>query len=184
MPVTDDPFQLLSLAPRFGISPQEVQGAYLRKVASLHPDRVDGGAEDDDAAASLNRAKAILENPESRANLVLARLGGPAKEADKSLPDGFLMEIMETRESVETALASGEPAELSRWKSWAVQQRGAYTALVARQFADAEASPTPELLRAIRRTLNAWRYIERLIEQLDPAYDPARSDFADPGQPA
>ena len=29
----------------------------------------------------------------------------------------------------------------------------------------------------IRESLNAWRYIERLIEQLDPDYSPAEADF-------
>ena len=37
--------------------------------------------------------------------------------------------------------------------------------------------PDAPALAAIRRELNAWRYIERLIEQLDPDYDPARADF-------
>jgi len=38
--------------------------------------------------------------------------------------------------------------------------------------------PDPALLGEIRTQLNAWRYIERLIEQLDPQYDPNRADFA------
>ena len=33
------------------------------------------------------------------------------------------------------------------------------------------------VLSEIRTQLNAWRYIERLIEQLDPDYDPNRADF-------
>ncbi|MFU8828329.1 MAG: hypothetical protein ACNA8P_02740 [Phycisphaerales bacterium] len=30
---------------------------------------------------------------------------------------------------------------------------------------------------AIRESLNAWRYIERLIEQLDPAYSAGVGEF-------
>jgi hypothetical protein len=50
-------------------------------------------------------------------------------------------------------------------------QRGEYEGRVARLFA--QGAETVE----IRRELNAWRYIERLIEQLDPNYDPGRADF-------
>ena len=31
-------------------------------------------------------------------------------------------------------------------------------------------------LSQVRRELNAWRYTERLIEQLDPGYEPGRAD--------
>ena len=47
------------------------------------------------------------------------------------------------------------------------------------EFTRARFVPAPEALREVRTRLNAWRYIERLIEQLDPDYDPARADFAD-----
>jgi molecular chaperone HscB len=167
----DDPFALLGLPRRFELDPGDLDRAYLARAAALHPDLA---AADDDAArrsAELNHAKRILESPERRARAMLGLLGGPGKE-DRSLPPGFLREIMETREQIESA--RGRPAERARWEAWAVDRRGEYESQVAALFLKAG---EPGVLAAIRTTLNAWRYIERLIEQLDPDYDPARADF-------
>ena len=167
----DDPFAALDLPRRYALDPAELDRAYLERAAALHPD-VSAG--DDDAprrAAELNHAKRTLEDPERRARALLALLGGPGKE-DRSLPPGFLMEMMETREQIEAA--RGSPAERARWEAWAVDRRGEYEAEVAALFGR---HTEPGVLATIRTTLNAWRYIERLIEQLDPDYDPARADF-------
>lgn len=161
-----DPFDLLGVPARFDLSSAALQRAWLARTAALHPDRVGGDAEAAGALARLNRAKVILENPEERANALLARLGGPAKEADKSLPDGFLVEILETREEIEAAVASGDAAEREKWNDWAERERERYTREVGELFARAGEPAKPDVLKEIRVTLNAWRYIERLIEQL------------------
>ncbi|MBN8597172.1 MAG: DnaJ domain-containing protein [Planctomycetes bacterium] len=172
-----DPFQILGLSPRFDLDESAIRRAYLARVSAIHPDLA--GAETaqpngQDASAELNHAREILTNPETRATALLAVLGGPTKEADKSLPPGFLMDIMETREAIEASLA-GDQSERARWLAWGIAQRQAFTAQVRAQFA--AAAHSPDSLRQIRTTLNAWRYIERLIEQLDPAYDPGKADF-------
>jgi DnaJ-domain-containing protein 1 len=169
-----DPFTLLGLEPRFDLDPAAIARAYLAAVARLHPDLAGGDPDAPARSAAVNRARAILEDPERRAGALLQRLGGPAKEADRSLPPGFLMEIMETREEIEAAIASRSAAEVSRWRSWADAQRLIYQKRIAGLFA---AGAGPQTLTAIRTQLNAWRYIERLIEQLDPDYDPQRADF-------
>ncbi len=179
-----NPFQLLGLEPTFHLNSGALQRAYLRRIATLHPDHGGGeepgsefGSEAGPDSAALNRARRELEDPERRANAVLAALGGPAKEQDKSLPDGFLMEIMETREAVE---AASTEAERARWRAWAAERRAEYSERVGVMFEEATSAEQSERsgrLAAIRRELNAWRYIERLIEQLDPDYDPARADF-------
>lgn len=171
-----NPFALLGVPARFDLDRSTIERAYLARAALLHPDVV--GDESDVAvqAAHLNRAKATLLDDERRANALLSLLGGPAKEQDKSLPDGFLFEIMETRQEIEAALASGDARQRSRWQSWAKAERERYRAEVSRLFSQ---TPTQDALNAIRTQLNAWRYIERLTEQLDPRYDPSTSDFKD-----
>ncbi|MDX2017771.1 MAG: DnaJ domain-containing protein [Planctomycetota bacterium] len=164
-----DAFDLLGLEPRFDLDPARLERAYLSRAARLHPDLASGNPDAPAKAAALNHAKATLSDPEARANLLLARLGGPAKDQDKSLPAGFLMDILETRERAEADLASADPARLAPWKSWTNDQRAAYAQRVSELFAAALAQPHPDTLRAIRLELNAWRYIERLAEQLDPA---------------
>jgi hypothetical protein len=71
------------------------------------------------------------------------------------------MDIMETREALDAALASNTTPELERLKAWALAERQTYIHSAAAAFAARD-------LKNLRTTLNAWRYIERMIEQMDP----------------
>jgi molecular chaperone HscB len=166
---TIDPFALLGLPRAYRLDAGQLQSAYLRRSAALHPDRISDPllqAEAARQAAMINDARAILGDDESRANALLSLLGGPAKEQDKSLPGGFLIEMMQVREDMESVLASDGPAERSRLEQWAQSRRDEYSQHVGALFENALRAPEAETLREIRRTLNAWRYIERMIEQL------------------
>lgn len=160
-----DPFDTLNLPATFELSPADIDAAFFARMAVAHPDLAAGDADALDRSAQLNDAKAVLLDPEQRANALLARRGGPSKEQDKSLPPAFLMEVMDAREGLEAARASGDAAELARWHAWADQQRAVSSAEVAALFAQPDTEPTR---RRIRTVLNAWRYIERMIEALDP----------------
>ena len=110
-----DAFDVLGLSPRFDIERAQVQQAYLRAVSAAHPDLA--GGESGARVTAINAARQALEDPEQRAALVLARLGGPGKDRDRSLPDGFLMAMMEAREALEpraTARASSGCAHRPR----------------------------------------------------------------------
>ena len=174
-----DPFATLRVPRSFALEPAMLQRAYLRASAKSHPDMAGGIAESGSSAdsgnsAAINAARDLLADPERRAGVLLALLGGPGAGEDASLPDGFLMEILEVREEVESA--RGDPAATAEWESWADARRAEYIERVASMFESAEGDGS--VLCAIRQELNAWRYIERLIEQLDPDYDPARADFS------
>lgn len=166
-----NPFQLLGLPERFDLDEAAIRRAYLARVSSIHPDL----ASDDDSqarSAELNLARESLTNPESRANILLELRGGPGKETDKTLPPAFLMEIMETREAIEAAFASGDSAEKDKWLAWGLQQRTGYISTVRAQFANLASPPAPDALKHIRVTLNQWRYFERLLERFDPSPKP------------
>lgn len=172
-----DPFSLLGLPRLFDISLEAIHSAHLTRVASTHPDLAPHSQtpdEDADPVAALNHAKRILENPELRANALLALLGGPTKESDRSLPPGFLMDIMETREAIEAAVHSKDPTALRHWRDWADTQRSEHKGAVSVLFRSLPQHPSAANLGSIRTRLNAWRYIERLIEQLDPDYEGLR----------
>lgn len=162
--MASDPFSVLGLAADFDVDAREVEGAYLRRAAEAHPDVLGG---DDEAAEALvgqlNEARAVLLDAERRANALLALRGGPAKEADKSLPTGFLMEMMQTREEIEDALRSKDAERIRSWRAWAESQRTGYVERVSRLFREGGSHNLVE----VRRQLNAWRYVERLIEQMD-----------------
>lgn len=193
-----DSFDLLGVPARFDLNPATVRGAFLKKIAAAHPDRLgaedfsaaeagDGaGGADGDAeggeAEKLNAAKVELENPETRAAVLLRRLGGKGKDEDRSLPAGFLMQMMETRERIDAELdeavkagAKAAGAALRTWENWAGLRRAEHIANVAKLFASVTETGANGMgkdradertLKAIRTELNAWRYVERLVEQL------------------
>lgn len=164
--VPDDPFTTLGLEPRFDLDASAIERAYLTRVARLHPDLAAADPDAPGRAASLNDARAALADPERRAEALLARLGGPGKTEDKSLPAGFLAHILETREAVEEAAESGDPQRMELWRRQAAARREEIIAQVASLFASARAGDAATL-RPIREKLNAWRYVERLVERLD-----------------
>lgn len=94
-------------------------------------------------------------------------MGGPSRETERGLPQGFLAEIMDLRERLEQVSSAGDPTEVGRWRNWADELRSARLEEIQRAFAALPALPTAESLRAIRIELNALRYVERLIESLD-----------------
>ncbi|MFG0259012.1 MAG: iron-sulfur cluster co-chaperone HscB C-terminal domain-containing protein [Phycisphaerales bacterium JB041] len=167
--MTTDPFETLGLEPCFDLDEADIQRAYLARAAACHPDLV--GADPERAAdaarlsAALNRARAVLADPEDRAHALLERLGGGTGD-QRELPEGFLMEMMETRMEVEAAAESGDAAELHRWREWARTERSRYIERLGGMFADLGAPPAPDAVQEIRRELNAWRYIERMLEQI------------------
>jgi curved DNA-binding protein CbpA len=165
---TPDPFDALGLDARFDVDDADVRRAWLKASARLHPDRT--SLDPDDAAAQLatvNEAKRALEDPERRADAMLARLGGPGKGDERGLPDGFLEQMLDIRTRMEAAQATNDAPVLQELSTWAHGERERFTQRVAGLFEKTDA----EALRAIRLELNAWRYIERMIEQLDPDHD-------------
>lgn len=166
-----DAFDVLGVRPVFDLRREEIGGAYLSLAQRLHPDMARGDADAAARMAEVNQAKRVLENPESRAEALLMRLGGPEASKERSLPEGFLMEMMGVRERVEQELAGeGGSAQREAWERWSREQREEASRVVGELFgrAEREAGGAKETLREIRVRLNAWRYIERLIEQLEP----------------
>lgn len=165
-----DAFDTLGLDPDPRLTRAAIERAYLVRIAAVHPDHgVSQASSDDDAthqrAAMLNHAKRALQSAEVRANLVLARLGGPSAEQLKDLPEGWLASIMQTRMAMEEELAEGDPEAVERWRAWAEDERRGRFERVAAML-DAAAAQDSVDLRAVRIELNAWRYIERLAEQI------------------
>lgn len=159
----DDPFALLGLPRRYGLDRAALEAAYLGRSAALHPDFADVGLED---SAALNEARETLQDPERRALALWRLLGGVGDE--KALPPGFLMRVMEWREELEAARASGDAGSLAAFERLAEERRREHQRAVAGLFEAVEAAgaDVSGLLGRIRLELNAWRYTERLLEQL------------------
>jgi hypothetical protein len=69
--LSDDPFSLLGLPPRPGLSDEEVRAAWRRVAAATHPDRADGGdpARFGAAAAAYVLLRTSFERSEALAEL-------------------------------------------------------------------------------------------------------------------
>jgi len=160
----DDPFDVLGLPATFDIDRTQLERAYLAKAALAHPDTVGTDA----SAAQINQAKRILEDPERRANALLARLGGPTKEQNRDLPPGFLMELMGVREEMEEIAQSQDAQALAEFRLMAESRRSSHIDRISAFVRGLDSTPTPESLAQIRVELNAWRYAERMIEQIQP----------------
>lgn len=164
------PFDTLGVEPRFDLDERDLHDRFIRLSAAAHPDRFTDPLDQADAAeksAAVNHAYRILKDPESRADALLVKLGGPAKDQDKSLPRDLLVEMMEIRETQEEAIAANDQQALRKLATWAADQRTEHLKRIADLFAAAPGTPgNSAALKQIRLELNALRYFERMIEQL------------------
>lgn len=164
-----DPFQTLGLPPRFDLNEADLHAKFIRASAANHPDRHTDPVDQADAAeraAEINHAYAVLSDPERRADALLAQLGGPGKSDDKSLPPDLLMDMMETREQMEEAIAENNRAELDQLRAWANEQRDAHLKKIASLFAEHHDALPADTAKSIRLELNTLRYIQRMLDQM------------------
>jgi molecular chaperone HscB len=164
-----DPFQTLGLPPRFDLNGADLHAKFIHASAANHPDRYTDPVDQADAAeraAEINHAYAVLSDPERRADALLTLLGGPGKSDDKSLPPDLLMDMMETRERMEEAIAENNRAELDQLRAWANAQRDAHLKKIESLFADHHETLAPDTAKSIRLKLNTLRYIQRMLDQM------------------
>ncbi len=167
---SEDPFDLLGIDPDFDLDLDQMRNRVRRRVAACHPDLHPDPLDREEAtrlSARLNQAREMLESDEGRANIIHARLGGPTARMDGSLPPDFLMEILDIRMRLEEAIETSDQVESQALKDWAMNERVRLKTEVA---AGLERMARGEDLGAdVRGHLNIWRYIERMLSQLEPA---------------
>lgn len=159
-------FELLGLPVRFDLEPDAIDAAYFRAARLAHPDRsaAAGGAAVH-ASAALNQAYETLRSPRLRAEYLLERSGGRSAAEDKSVPPDVLAAAMELREELDAALTAHDAEALRRI---AQQARAASERHESSAFSAARRLPGDEGMRAqMRADLNALKYCEKLLEQLE-----------------
>ncbi len=167
----DNPFDLLGMEKRFDLDESDMHRRFLLASAEVHPDRSTDPEEQLELArqsARLNQAYQTLKQPESRAAALLQAIGNPTIAQHNDLPDGFLQQMLLIREDMEEAQSSQNQTKLDKLDRWAKTERKQYLDRVAELFNHMDADGTTH---EIRLQLNALRYIDRMIEQLDPDYD-------------
>lgn len=154
-----DLFERLGLPRRFSVDPAEVEREYLARSRESHPDYHAGAdsagrkASLEDTAA-LNEAYVTLTDTFRRAEYLLKLLGGPT---DKTQNQSFLMEMMDLREGIEEARASG-----GRLDGFDRDLR-ARLATIAEGFASKFDTGN---LKGVRMDLNAAKTIQSLLRDL------------------
>ncbi len=167
-----NPFNLFELQAQWDIDQASLHKRFVAASAKNHPDRFTDALDQADAAAKsaeVNEAYQTLRDDESRANALWEILGGSGKGDDKSLPPNLLMEMMETREEMEEAIADDDTATLERLGTWAGQQRADHLHRVGALLNEAASHPPAErdpTLRQVRLELNALRYFQRMLQQM------------------
>ena len=161
-----DPFEILGVPRRFSVDEQAIRQAFLKASAEQHPDRFVDPIEQAEAVETMSKltdAYRVLSDPELRARALLSVSGLALAEDKDKLPPDLLMEVMEVREEMEDAIASGNEAELDRLRAWANGQRGMYLkklgVLLDEELDASKASQ-------VRLELNALRYMQRMLEQI------------------
>lgn len=112
-------FALFNLEPRFALQAVELDAAYRELAARVHPDRYARAdvAERREAlalAAHVNDAYRTLRKPVLRARHLLDLRGAHGNEHDVAIPQAFLIEQMEWRETLGDARAARDGEALLR----------------------------------------------------------------------
>jgi len=165
-------FERLGLPRRFLLDAAEVERQYLARSRDVHPDFHQLGSSGEQNAsleltARLNEAYAALRDPFKRAEYLLTLEGGPSASEQKEMPAEFLEEVLELRMEIEEL--KGQPAESPARVAMArqlQQRRETMLKEIGGDFAKLESGGPRELLKSLRRRLNALKYVQNLLRDL------------------
>ena len=164
-------FELFGLAPAFSLDEKKLELAYREIQARVHPDRF-AHAGDAERRASLqwttrvNEAYRTLRSPVQRASHLLSLQGiDVAFETNTAMPEQFLMQQMELRESLESAVHGKDPNALAKLeKDLEAEKAGLEKQLAERIDDDKDYAGAAGLVRELQ-------FLERLEAEIDAAYE-------------
>lgn len=120
------------------------------------------------ASMLLNTAYGVLISPFSRAEYLLKLLTEPGSFNERILPAGFLEEVFELQERLDELQVCGAEEELSRMKESLKNRCTEMETRLPRMFALLNNHKRMEkTLEQVRMTLNAGRYLQRLLERFE-----------------
>jgi molecular chaperone HscB len=184
-----DPFDILGIAPTFDVDLTAVEKRYRELARVLHPDRYLGGSPAErrmslGKAVEVSEAWRLVRDPIRRAEALLRRYGVRIEEGKepKAAPE-FLMEMMEQREALSEARASGDPAVVERLAGAIRSRQDEVLARIAKAFATAlsgtgaalsSAGAAPGAKGALDQVvplLGELRYYWRFLEEVSAIED-------------
>ncbi len=161
-----DPFAILGLERRYVLDQGDLRKRLIRCSRLLHPDFFATAASDvrqraADNAAALNAAFEVLSDDYARADWLVRALGGPDQDSERQMPQEFLLEVLEWNETLEEA-REGARERLEPLAAELTERRAATMANVA-SLLDPLPDEDAASLAAVRRHLNAVRYLDRAL---------------------
>ncbi len=169
------PFAIFGWPPNDEIDARELHKRLLRYSRLTHPDYFAAASADvramaEDNSARINEAHDILADDVRRADWLVHDLGGPDENDERQMPKEFLLEVLEWNEVLEEAQAAGPSAATSAHLDELEQELRAQRAETIDSIR-ARLTPLPERgapsLRDIRRDLNAVRYLDRALGDIE-----------------
>lgn len=166
------PFELLGLAPGFVVDARDLRRRLTRFSRLVHPDffsaaepHVRERAERN--SARLNAAFETLHDDVRRADWLVAHLGGPSEEAERSMPKPFLLEVLEWNEVLEEARAASKPDPRVDALADDLDARRAESLSAITKLLEPLPARGSEALTSARRELNAVRYLDRALRTIE-----------------
>ena len=164
-------FELFGLAPAYLLEVQALEKAYRDIQSRVHPDRF-ANAGDAERRASLqwttrvNEAYRTLKDPVQRGKHVLELHGvDVAFETNTQMPTDFLLQQLELREELESALDAKDAARLDRLRAGLRGQQQALEREIGEAIdANKDYAGAGELVRKLM-------FLERLDTEIDAAYE-------------
>jgi len=169
-------FDRLGLPVRFELSLPELERRYLAWSRELHPDFYQTRTPAEQAmslklSASLNDAYSTLKDPVRRAEYLLFLFEGPTAAEHRSMPQGFLEEILELRMEIDEAKEEGllDSPAVRVLRQRIKREREEAMDTIGVMFREMEASsepPATAALATIREQLNTVKYRDGLLREL------------------
>lgn len=172
--VPDDatPFALLGLEPAHAVDERDLRRRLTRAARLVHPD-FHAGADDavrsraEALSARLNRAFETVSDATRRADWLVVHRGGPTEESERAMPAAFLAEVLDWNEVLQEARASAvHDPRVDALAAELAGRRDAGLAALAELMAPLPERGSPRLTAA-RRELNALRYLDRALREIE-----------------
>jgi molecular chaperone HscB len=155
-------FERLGLPQRFAIDPAALEQNYLERSRAVHPDHTGNDPTSLELSAALNEAYAIVRDPGRRAAYLLTLAGGPSPTQVSQAPAEFLEEMLDLRMQIEEA--KSDSAARAEFERTLTARR---TRLLDEAGQALDSSDASTKLTAIRQTLNAVKFLNGLLRDLN-----------------
>jgi molecular chaperone HscB len=163
-------FAIFGLPEKFGLDMAALESAWRAVQGAVHPDRFAGGTDAQRLLAlqmstQINQAHETLKDPVRRASYLCELQGVPIDaERNTAMPEDFLMQQMEWRESMEDAVAARDVRGLSQLAD-EVYAAIAESELLLEHLLD---SPSADVARAsaeVRRLMFLTKFQSQVLDE-------------------